>query len=118
MNIVWDKRVAEKLQTNYTVLELETFEKEDKQITAFCVLDSVPITELPNLENIKKLHQTFIDELKKVSEHLKQINGSILDYHITKNKVENACLKIIELDADMKGTEWKYNIFSYKRIKK
>jgi hypothetical protein len=65
MNIVWDKRVVEKLQTNYTVLELETFEKEDKQITAFCVLDSVPITELPNLENIKKLHQAFIDEFNK-----------------------------------------------------
>lgn len=63
--IVWDKKVVEKLQNNYTVLELETFQKDNKEITAFCVLNEVSIAELPSLERSKQLHQTFIQEYKK-----------------------------------------------------
>lgn len=65
MYIVWDKKVVEQLQKNYTVLELETFHNDNKEITAFCVLNEVPISELPNLENSKQLHQAFITEYKK-----------------------------------------------------
>lgn len=65
MYIVWDKTVVEKLQTNYTILELETFQKDNTEITAYCVLNEVSVAELPSLENSKQLHQAFITEYKK-----------------------------------------------------
>lgn len=65
MLIIWDKSAVEKLQQNYTVLELETFQKEDKEITAYCIIDEVSIAELTNLENSKQLHNSFISEYKK-----------------------------------------------------
>ena len=65
MFIVWDKTVAEKLKNNYTVLELETFVKENKSVTAYCIVDQVSIAELPTLENSKNLHGKFIEEYKK-----------------------------------------------------
>jgi hypothetical protein len=65
MFIVWDKSAIEKLQQNYTVLELETFQKEDKQITAYCVISEVSVAELTTLETSKQLHNSFINEFKK-----------------------------------------------------
>ena len=56
---------------------------------------------ITKLATIETRQLNVIDELKKVSEHLKAINGSVLDYHITKTKVESACLKLIEIEADM-----------------
>ncbi len=65
MFIVWDKKVVEKLQNNYTVLELETFKKDETEVTAFCVLNEVSVAELPTLENSRQLHNAFVDEYKK-----------------------------------------------------
>jgi hypothetical protein len=65
MFIVWDKNVVEKLQNNYTVLELETFTKDQTEITAYCVLNEVSVAELPSLENSRKLHDSFVSEYKK-----------------------------------------------------
>ena len=53
---------------------------------------------------IETRQSVVIDELKQVSRHLKEINGSITDYQVTKSKVETACLKLVELDADMNTT--------------
>jgi hypothetical protein len=65
MFIVWDKSVVEKLKNNYTVLELETFVKDNRAVTAYCVVDQVSVAELPTLENSKNLHCRFIEEYKK-----------------------------------------------------
>lgn len=60
MNIIIGKEAAEKLKENYTVLELETFIKNDKSITAYCVVDQIPLAELPILEELKKKHSDFV----------------------------------------------------------
>lgn len=65
MNIIVGKEAAEKLEENYTVLELETFVKDGETITAFCIVDQVPIMELPLLESHKQLHADFLTEYKK-----------------------------------------------------
>lgn len=65
MYIVLGEQVAQSLRENFTVLELETFKVKDEDLTAFCVVDQVPVTELPQLESLKNLHQTFVDEYNK-----------------------------------------------------
>jgi hypothetical protein len=62
MQIIWDKTVAEKLSSTHTILELETFIVNDKPITTYCVVsvDSIPLTEFPELETNKNLHRDFI----------------------------------------------------------
>jgi hypothetical protein len=61
MNIIIGEVAAEKLKENYTVLELETFKLKDSNVKTYCVVENIPFDELPELENLKKLHQSFID---------------------------------------------------------
>jgi len=60
MYIILGREAAEALKENHTILELETLEREGKQITAFCVVDNIPFGEIPLLENYKSLHADFI----------------------------------------------------------
>jgi hypothetical protein len=62
MQIIWDKTAAEKLSSTHTVLELETFLVNDTPVTTYCVVsvDSIPLTEFPELETNKTLHKDFI----------------------------------------------------------
>lgn len=62
MNIIVGTEVAESLKVNYTVLELETFTVKDRQVTTYCVVNEIPITELPSLERNKELHAEFINQ--------------------------------------------------------
>lgn len=62
MHIILGSEAAEKLRENYTVLELETFDRGDQKITAYCVVPQIPIMELPSLEQHIKLHDDFIKE--------------------------------------------------------
>lgn len=86
MHIIMGSEAAEKLKENYTVLELETFEHNGQKITAYCVVNEVPLGELPDLEKLKALHQSFIDALNQknyavcevLSEKLKgRFNGEL-----------------------------------------
>jgi hypothetical protein len=90
MNIILGSEPAEKLQENYTVLELESFIKDGKEITAYCIVDQVPIMELPLLEHHKKLHLEFLTEYKKsnyifcveAASHLKgKFNGELDSFY-------------------------------------
>ena len=57
MDIIFSRQVAEELQERYTVLELETFEVEDKTLETFCVVpgDKIPVEEVVKLDHWKKL---------------------------------------------------------------
>jgi len=90
MQIVLGKQVADRLRENYTVLELETFVVKGEAVTAYCVVDQIPIMELASLENHKELHQTFMDEYNKGNyrfcvdavEHLKgRFNGDLDSFY-------------------------------------
>lgn len=92
MNIVWDKNVKEKLEKNYTVLELETFVQNGKEITAYCVVDQVSVAELPSLDASRHLHNSFIQEYKKANykfcieavQHLRgKFNGELDSFYDT-----------------------------------
>ena len=63
MHIIMGKEAAEALKENYTVLELETFVHNEEAITAFCVVDQVPLGELPVLDQHKQDHAEFISQL-------------------------------------------------------
>lgn len=62
MYIVLGREVADKLDPNYTILELETFESNNTPVTAFCVINEIPVSELPGLDRNKQLHSAFINE--------------------------------------------------------
>lgn len=61
MQIIWNQEAAKRLQSNQTVLELETFAVGDQTITAWCVIPAERVfPEITRLDNIKELHQAFI----------------------------------------------------------
>lgn len=62
MHIVMGHEVANQLKLNYTVLELETFDSGEQSVTAFCVVNEIPVAELPSLERNKQTHAEFIKE--------------------------------------------------------
>ena len=63
MNIIIGKEAADKLKDNYIILELETFTKPNGEvITAYCVVETVSLTEMPLVANNKQLHESFIRE--------------------------------------------------------
>ncbi len=99
MNIIWDKSIKEKLEKNYTILELETFEQNGKEITAYCVVDQVSVAELPSLDVSRQLHNSFIQEYKKANykfcieavQHLRgKFNGELDSFYDTIiDRIEN-----------------------------
>jgi len=89
MHIILGEEAAERLKENYTVLELETFERNGEKIPSYCVIDAdaLPVLELPTLEQYKFLHSEFIKEYYKnnykfcidAAEHLRGKFGGELD---------------------------------------
>lgn len=89
MYIIAGQEKAERLKENYTVLELETFNYQGKEVPTFCVIDaeSMPVLELPTLEHYKKLHSDFVAEYRlgnykfclDLVEHLKGKFGGQVD---------------------------------------
>ena len=66
MQIIFSRAVAQELQSQHTVLELETITKDGVTVEAFCVVpaDRINLAELPQLEHNCKLHQAFVDAYK------------------------------------------------------
>jgi hypothetical protein len=60
MNIIFKSNLPA-IDQKYTVLDLDTFKMPDGSIhTACCVVEHIPITELPSTENLKTLHSDLI----------------------------------------------------------
>lgn len=62
MQIIFGRENAEKLRERYTVLDLETVEKEGTKIEVFCLIpgEKIGLMELPQLDNWVKLHNDFL----------------------------------------------------------
>ena len=80
MQIIWDEVAAEKLKQSHTVLELETFQVEDRRIKGYCVVPAEKvINDIAQLDNLKTLHAEFIKAMNNsdlklctdIAEHLK-----------------------------------------------
>lgn len=66
MDIIFGRANAEKLREKYTVLDLETIEKEGHSIEVFVLIpaDKIGIMDLPQLEGWVKLHNDFLEGYK------------------------------------------------------
>ena len=67
MNIIFGTEMAEQAQDRYTVLELDTFNlvPTDQVVTAYCLVETVPIQEMPAIESLKDLHSNLMTEYTK-----------------------------------------------------
>jgi len=67
MNIIIDPDQIDAYREKYTVLELDTIRilPENRTVTAYCVVENIPIPDLPQVENKKKLHATLMEHYRK-----------------------------------------------------
>ena len=62
MDIIVGRKNAEKLREKYTVLDLETVEKDGVSLEVFCLIpaDKIGLGDLSQLESWVKLHEDFL----------------------------------------------------------
>jgi len=67
MYIIFGQEIAQEVRDRHVVLELETFVVDGESKTAYCVVpgESIPVSELPDLDRKQRLHQALIDALNK-----------------------------------------------------
>lgn len=67
MNIIFGRDQAALLSEKYTVLELDTIRiaSDGPELVAFCVIESIPILDMPKVDNMKKLHANLLIEYRK-----------------------------------------------------
>lgn len=67
MNIIFGRDQVAGLAERYTVLELDTIRVKpaNTEITAFCVVESIPIMNMPKIESMKNLHENLLIEYRK-----------------------------------------------------
>jgi hypothetical protein len=67
MNIIIEPEKLPELKSKYTRLELDTVRvlPENKTFTAYCVIENIPIPDLPRVGNLKELHANLIVEYRK-----------------------------------------------------
>ena len=101
MNIIIGKEDAEKLAEKYTVLPLETMKwKSNPEIpitTAYCLIETIPIPEMPKIQEQVDLHIKFYENYQKgdfnfctqALEHLKGKWGGEIDtyYDIMEERI-------------------------------
>lgn len=66
MNIIFGTTEVVKLQDKYIVLELDTVTiKSSNPITAYCVIEDLPLGELSQIAIFKKLHADLMENYRK-----------------------------------------------------
>lgn len=70
MNIIFGTAEVAKLQEKYIVLELDTVTiRSSSPITAYCVVENLPLEEFAKVEVFKKLHTDLMDNYRKRNWH-------------------------------------------------
>ena len=66
MDIIFGRENATKLRAKYTVLDLETVEKDGATLEVFCLIpaDKIGLGDLPKLEQWVNLHNEFLTGYK------------------------------------------------------
>lgn len=79
MQIIWEQELVAKLKDHHTVLELDTFDVNGKQIVTYCIVPAEKLlADIANLSAYINLHENFIKAYKEkdfklcadISEHL------------------------------------------------
>jgi hypothetical protein len=67
MNIIFGTDQAEKLREKFTVLELDTFTIgiDGPNITAYSVIETVPLDQMPMIEGWQQLHSVLIKNFQE-----------------------------------------------------
>ena len=62
MNIIFGTEQAEKLRERFTILELDTFTfgHSGPNVTAYCVVEGIPMDKLPLVESWQRLHEVLM----------------------------------------------------------
>jgi len=70
LNIIFGTAEVSKLQEKYIVLELDTVTiRSSNPITAYSVVENLPLTEFAKVEVYTKLHQDLMDNYRKRNWH-------------------------------------------------
>jgi hypothetical protein len=67
MNIIFGIESVTPFEERYTVLELDTFvlRPTDEIVTAYCLIETIPVQEMPAIESLKDLHSNLMAEYRK-----------------------------------------------------
>ena len=67
MNIIFGLKSVEAFEERYTVLELDTFllQPTNEVVTAYCLIETIPIQEMPAVVSLKELHSNLMAEYRK-----------------------------------------------------
>ena len=67
MNIILDPNQVEEYRKKYTVLELDTikFQPVGKCVTAYCIVDKLTMTELPQVEAKSAVHHNLMSNYRQ-----------------------------------------------------
>jgi hypothetical protein len=71
MNIIFGIESVTPFEERYTVLELDTFvlRPTDEVVTAYCLVETIPVQEMPAIANLKDLHSNLMVEYRKRNWH-------------------------------------------------
>jgi hypothetical protein len=113
MNIILGTENAKQAEAKYTVLELDTLmiEKDCNAVTAYCLIEQVPIDQMSQIENSVKLHQDLMKNYRQRNwnyceqaiTHLMGQWGGELDSFYTELSRRVANLRQSEPAADWQG---------------
>ena len=111
MNIIFGTEQAEKLRERFTILELDTFKfgNSGPNVTAYCVVEGIPMDKLPLVESWQRLHEVLMKNYQQrnwaycqtLIEQLKDAwNSEMLSFYDEINR------RIVRLIEENPGDEW------------
>ena len=113
MNIIFGSELTEQIQTRYTILELDTFSllPSNEVKTAYCLIQSIPLEEMIEIQSLKDLHSNLMVEYRKrnwrycedVIEHLTGKWGGEVDTFYSELYQRIQTLKQADLPQDWTG---------------
>jgi hypothetical protein len=93
MNIIFGKENLPDTSDKYTILELDTIRilPVNQLVTAYCLVDAIPILNMPKAESMKNLHENLLINYRKQDwnfctqalEHLIGYWGADMDSYYT-----------------------------------
>lgn len=113
MNIIFDQP-PEEISEKFVVLELDTFNNNERSVTAYCVVEQVPLHDFPTLPAYVETHHNLMQEYKKqnweyclcaIKELSGKWNGELDSFY------ENLEQRINALQTDPPGSSWDHVIF-------
>jgi hypothetical protein len=111
MNIIFGIEQAEKLRERFTVLELDTFTfgTNGPNVTAYCVVEGIPLDKLPLVESWQRLHEALIKNYQQrnwtyCGTLIEQLTGA---WNLEMNSFyDELKLRISRLIEENPGEEW------------